>query len=358
MALEFRSIAAQVADALCAEIGDRVWTGMLPGERALAEKYQVSRKTLRKALAHLREQGLVTTGRSRGSEVCLARRRRRVATSPRIALLLPEPLEASRPYTSLWVNRLMVLLHDIGHPLEIHTGSKFYGQHAGRSLSRLCAAHPSRCWLIARSNRALQEWFVSSGVPAIITGSAHPGVRLPSVDIDHRALCRHSATLFLRHGHRRLALFLEPGGHAGDAESAAGFGEGVASKADAAEPLVCMPERTPGSIIRESKRILARSDPPTGWLVSNSYSYLTVLSYFASIGLRVPHDVSVVSRDAETFLRFMHPTPTYYSTAPTRYARAVHQAVKRVLAGVMDPFSIRIMPDLVPGSSVGPPRCV
>jgi LacI family transcriptional regulator len=250
----------------------------------------------------------------------------------------------------------MVLLHEMGHPLEIITGSKYYSPHAGRSLSRLCATHPSVCWLIARSNRALQEWFAANGVPAIVTGSAHPGVRLPSVDIDHRALCRHSAALFLRHGHRRLALFLEAGGHAGDAESAAGFSEGVASAPDAPEPLVCMPERTPASIIRESKRLLARPDRPTGWLVSNSYSYLTVLSYFASIGLRVPHDISVVSRDEETFLRFMHPTPTYYSTKPTRYAQAVHQAIKRVLSGVTDPFTIRIMPDLIPGSSVGAPR--
>ena len=51
---------------------------------------------------------------------------------------------------------------------------------------------------------------------------------LPSVDIDHRALCRHSAALFLRHGHRQLALFLERGGHGGDVESEQGFREGLA----------------------------------------------------------------------------------------------------------------------------------
>jgi DNA-binding LacI/PurR family transcriptional regulator len=351
MTLHFQSIAAQVSQALRAEIGNRAWDESLPGERQLAERFQVSRKTIRKALAELRAEGMLATQRNRGSVIKKQPAGRR-APSARIALLLPQPLEASRPFTALWVNRLMGLLQETGHPLQIFHGAKYFGQNATRTLARLTAANAARCWIIGGSNRPLQEWFAGSGVPTIISGSAHAGVDLPSVDVDHRALCRHCASLFLRHGHRHLALFLEHGGHAGDAESEQGFREGVAAAADAPAPVVCSAERSASSIIREAKRLIGRKDRPTAWLVANSYAYLTVLSYLASVGLRVPQDISVVSRDEETFLRFMHPTPMYYSIKPAKFAHALHLGLKRVLAGDTSDFSIRIVPDLIKGASV------
>ena len=247
-------------------------------------------------------------------------------------------------------------------PAEVNVGTSvsfeatYFGEHSGRSLARLTSAHPALCWIVGGSNRPLQEWFAASGIPAIISGSAHAGIPLPSVDVDHRALCRHSAALFLRHGHRQLALMLERGGHAGDAESEQGFREGVAAANDAFEPLVCSPERSASGVIREMKRLLGRKDPPTGWLVSNSYAYLTVLSYLGSLGLRVPRDISVISRDEEMFLRFMHPTPTYYSTKPAKFAQALHQGLKRVLTGDNSAFALRIMPELVQGDSVATVR--
>lgn len=352
MPLSFQSMAAQLAQALRTEITRQTWQRSLPGERQLAERFQVSRKTVRKALAELRAEGVLTTERNRGSAIATPRGRRR-AIAPRIALLLPEPLEGSRPFTALWVNRLMGLLQEAGYPLQIFHGAKYYGAHAARSLARLTSSQPASCWIVGRSHRPLQEWFSASGLPTVISGSAHPGVALPSVDVDHRALCRHSAALFLRHGHQRLALFLERGGHGGDAESEQGFREGLAGL-DLPEPFVGAPERSAVSVIREVRRLLARKERPTGLLLSNSYSYLTVLSYLGSIGLRVPRDMSVVSRDDETFLRFMHPAPTYYSIPPAKFAHALHQALKRVLNGDKSAFSIRIMPDLVKGESVGP----
>ncbi len=354
MPLQFQSIAAQLAQALRQGIADGTWSRALPGERQLAAHYRVSRKTVRKALAELRAEGALQTARSRGSQVATARGRRR-PENPRIALLLPEPLEGSRPFTALWVNRLMALLQEMGHPLQIFHGAKFFGADAGRPLARLTGANSARCWIMARSNRPLQTWFAASGLPAIIAGSAHPGIALPSVDVDHRALCRHAASHLLRHGHRRLGLILEQGGYGGDVESEQGFREGVAAGAAGAEAMVRTAERSAPSILRELRHLLARPHPPTGLLLANSYSYLTVLSYLGSLGQRVPRDMSVVSRDEETFLRFMYPSPTYYATPPAKFARALLQGLRRVLAGDRTAFALRIMPDLIKGDSVGPP---
>lgn len=57
----------RVADDLAARIAAREITGRLPGERTLAQDYEVSYGTVRHALAVLRERGLVITRPMLGS---------------------------------------------------------------------------------------------------------------------------------------------------------------------------------------------------------------------------------------------------------------------------------------------------
>lgn len=354
MSLQFQSIAMQVAQALQAAIAEGKWVGALPAERQLAEDYQVSRKTVRRALASLRTSGVLQAEHRRGSLIASRHGPPRVVPSLRIGLLCPEPLERLRPFTVLWVSHLTKLLQEGGHHLQLFHGAKYYGAGAARALARLTGENPAQCWIIARSNARTQQWFAASGLPALIAGSALPGVGLPSVDVDHRALCRHCAALFLRLGHRRLAVFLEPGGLGGEVESEQGFREGLA--AAAAEVFVCSPERSAPAVIRDLKRLLGRRGTPTALLLSSSQSYLTVVSYLGSVGFRVPRDISVVSRDDEPFLRFMHPPPAHYSMSPARNAHALHQGLQRILGGDRSAFAIRVMPELVKGGSVGPAK--
>jgi DNA-binding GntR family transcriptional regulator len=59
----------QVADDLRRRIGAAEWAGRLPSEKTLAQEYQVALGTVRKALAELREEGLIRTDKGWGSYV-------------------------------------------------------------------------------------------------------------------------------------------------------------------------------------------------------------------------------------------------------------------------------------------------
>ncbi len=356
MQLKFRSYAEQVAEILRQEIKTGTWKEALPGERTLASRLQVSRKTLRRALAELRQEGLLAT--KRGSSTLIKRRSGPHLNRTRVALLLPTPLEAARPFTILWVNRLMALLQDRGLYLDIIHGPQYYGTKASHALGRLTVSHPAKAWIIAGSVIAMQEWFEESGIPVVISGSPHQGIVLPSVDLDHRAQCRHAATVFLRAGHRDLAIFLDRGGRAGDVESSEAFAEGAGDKARVTIVPVAKGGVNPGSeiIVRAVRRLLAMKPRPTGWLLANAAHYLTVLSYLGSLGLKVPDDISLISRDEEPFLRHLHPLPTHYSTSPARFANQLNRALQRLESGESGAFSLRIIPDLAQGRSIGPPR--
>jgi DNA-binding LacI/PurR family transcriptional regulator len=355
MTAPFKSIAAQVAQSLRDQIAQGAWRNRMPGERQLAARLQVSRRTLRTALAELRSDGTLATRASYASTIARKPALRSPASDRRIMLLLPEPLEGARPFTVLWVNQLTSMLRGHGFQLEVLPGSRYYAQSPARALAQVTSGNPSRCWILARSHRSLQAWFAEAGLPAVVCGSTHTGIHLPSVDLDHRAECRHAAGVFLRQGHRSLALLLERAGLAGEEESEHGFREGVAlARVNAPAPVVIRFERSVPAVKRGLDQLLSRPRPPTALLVSNSYTYLTVQSLLGSRGLQVPRDLSLISRDEEPFLAFLHPAPARYSAQPAKFAAALNRTLQQVLAGRINPTTVRLMPEFVPGESVGP----
>lgn len=236
--------------------------------------------------------------------------------------------------------------------------NKFYRGKPARSLKLLTDTQPAPYWILARSHRPLQEWFASSAVPALGCGSTHAGIDLQSVDIDHRAECRHAVGYFRRHGHRHLTLFLEKAGLAGDAGSEHGFREGAATADERAEvrATIVRWDRSVQSVKRALRTLLSLPTPPTALLVSNSYTYLTMQSLLAAEGRRVPRDISIISRDEEPFLPFLHPNPTRFSARPARFPTALQRALKKVVAGSGQGVATWIMPEFVAGESVAAPR--
>lgn len=355
----FTSLTAQVAAALREEIDRGVWSEWLPGERTLTETLQVSRKTLRKALAQLQREGRVEAVHGQGNRIAAP-----TSTAPPgvpgesiVALLTPDPLERMRPYTSLWVNHLKTLLIEKGARLRTLDGRKFFTQHPAKALEKLRAQYPAACWLLANSTEASQRWFAGHAIPCVVAGSCHPGIDLPQADLDHYALCRHAAGMLLGAGHRRVALLNERSGRAGDVESEAGFIAGVRESPHGdALPLVIHHEHSPVSLGKAVQRLLEMPNPPTALLLSNGASYLTVTSVLAQRGLRVPRDVSVVSRDDEPFFEFLVPPPTRYAASPHAFAKKLLKPLLQLLAGeAVVPRSTRILPAYAKGGSLGAP---
>jgi DNA-binding LacI/PurR family transcriptional regulator len=274
-----------------------------------------------------------------------------------VALLSPEPLERLRPAQTLWIDELRALLSERGVHLHVFHGRQWFRSCPERALHRLVSENPHDCWILALANTGTQRWFSRNGVRCVVAGTVHAGLELPSCDIDHRAMCRHAVGTLLGLGHRKVALVMSKSQLAGDLESEAGFREGVQQHSPRdVEGVCCLHDDSAVGVVQALRRMMTRTPAPTGILVANPFHCLTVMSSLFQMGLRVPSDVSVISRDDDRFLSYLVPEPTRYALAPRVIANSLFRMVLEQSQECSPKCQeLRLMPELIRGMSVARP---
>ncbi len=353
-----QSLVAQTVAFLDAQIAAGEWREWLPSERSLCELLQVSRNTLRAALAQMKAEGRIEPLHGAGNRITAKRAPAARAASTDVALLTPLPLERLRPLQSLWIDDMRALLSERGVRLRVFHGQHYYAANPGPALQKLTARNPHGCWIPMLANEAMQRWFARNQVPCVVAGSTYPGLDLPHRDLDHRAMCRHAAGVLLGAGHRRLVMLAQRSRRAGDLAGEAGFVEGVkASRHEGAEAMVVYHEDSVASVAQALRRILKLQPAPTALFVVHPHYYLAVASRLAQAGVRVPEQIALIARDDDPSLEFLVPVPARYRVNPHTLAKALLRPVLEVLdGGVVSQRASLIMPEFLRGESVGSAR--
>jgi len=348
-------------DQLCTALRDGLargdWPDWLPSERRLGLELRVGRNSLRTALQKLAGEGLIEIVAGQGT-----RNAGRVSGAPQpdsavFGLLSPVPLEQLRPRQALWIDELRGILSETERILRFVHGPQYFRANPSALLRKLVSQEQCGCWILIRSTKASQAWFERQGIPCVIAGSCHPGVDLPFVDLDYRAMCRHAATTLLQLGHRRIVYLTPVAEAAGDVHSETGFLEGMRKFPSAeAEGLIVHHQANKPSIAQTVRRLMESARPPTALLVNQSYHYLTVFSILAQLGWRTPQDVSLICRDEDRFLSFLEPEPARYVEDPHLFARKLARTTATLMKErPAKPPRAQIIPRLLRGASMAPP---
>lgn len=332
------------------------WVGSLPGERELSQVLQVSRPTLRAALVTLEREGWVAV--KQGMRRVILRGALPVDSGAGgvgrvVGLLSSVPLHEIVPHAQAWTDRFREVLAKEGYELQVHCGRRWYGQSPERALATLTHQAPAAVWALFVAPAAMQRWFEGSKLGCVVSGSLHPGVRLPSVDFDHRATSRHAAGRLAALGHRTLVFLRQGSTSAGDVESAMGFYEGIEGAAGVTVE-VADHDGTPEGIRRAVAALVRRSPKPTGFLVARAHAALRVASELAQRGVRIPQDASVICRDSDDFLEYLSPALACYKLDPKTHAQRLANVLLQVgHHGLRGAPQVRLMPTFDPGESVG-----
>ena len=327
-----KSLASQTCAVLREYLAAGEWQGVMPGERELCHRMQVSRVTLRAALAQLQSDGVLRSSQGRRREIVSVPGPAQKQLAARAGVILLSAVAHAGLTASklLWLDELREQLAARGMPLEFIVSGAATSTRPARLLKEVTARHPGAAWVLLRSSAAMQRWFADQKLPTVIAGSRHQGNDLPCVDIDYFAVCRHAAGSLLARGCRRLGLVMTRNMLAGDIDSEAGFRAGAGEHAVA----VCCHDGTPDGLGRALGEFMKNeSECPDGLLVEHGTHAVSVLGHLLRLGWQVPQQVKLISRDDDPFLEHVVPVPARYVMDASLYARHISRTLFRSLDG-------------------------
>jgi DNA-binding LacI/PurR family transcriptional regulator len=349
------SLAAQATDALRQAIISGNWSDFLPSERRLCELLQVSRPTIRKALSQLAQDGVIAIHQGRRNRLLGAPPRSDSGTGRLVAIVTPEPV-AQMPFaTYRGVSEMRTHLAEQGFATEALVCPPGSPRLQRRKLEEFFRQTRVSCCVLLSVSRTIQQWFDQNRMPALVLGSCHPGVRLPSIDFDYRTICRHAAGILLARGHRRLALVVPDSGAAGDLASEQGFREAADRRTggDVAHVTIVRHNGTAQQVTHKLDSLFRSPHPPTALLVAKTQHVFVVLMYLLRRGLQVPDAVSFIARDHDPAFVNVIPQVAHYSLGQDTYVQRLSRLMLQLVnQGSLPPEPNLIFPRFCPGGTL------
>jgi len=348
------SLVAQTAAILKEHLATTSTGEQLPSERQLCTQMGVSRMTLRAALARLTDEKLIKSHKGRRHMVMTQGAEKSTTRSRSVVVLSPVALQRVDPRVLFWIDELREALNEKDYKLDFLAQRSCYSERPGRALTELTSRLRPAAWLLYLSTHAMQMWFSEHGQPAVIPGSPYGEVRLPSVDVDYRATCRHAVGCFLARGHKFFALLNPRSIAGGDVESERGFLEAGESAGSEIEAMVVRHDGSVPGICASLDRLLQRKRQPTAFLVSRPTHALTALGHLVRRGVKFPKEATLIARDHDSFLEYAVPSIARYQADPLLFAHKLSRIVFEMASGGdARPRDCRIIPQLIPGNTLG-----
>ncbi len=345
-------LSAQAAATIRRAVEEGRWHEFLPSERRLCDILRVSRPTIRAAVHLLAKEGWLDIRQGRRSRLLAGPGRRRGPKSRLVVLVSTTP--AWQMHQSIYqsIAEMRTHLAEHGFTTEILTFHARGVTARRHKIEAFMRQNSVLCWVLVSLDKALQLWFSDRSIPALVLGSCHPGVTLPSLDVDYRSVCRHAAGVFLSKGHRQLALIVRDFGLAGDLASEAGFCEAIArhSPKDSAHGQIVRHNGTVSNLHAKLDNLFHSARPPTALLVAQPQHIIWVLTYLLKHGINVPDSVSVISRDREILFDDAIAHYRYESDAFAR--RLSHLMLQMVGQGFLAPEPSLVFPRFCPAGTV------
>ena len=345
-----------VADALRRDLltGKIKPASVLPGERLLAKRFEVSYMTCRRAIELLVAEGL-----------CERRGQRTLAT--------PEAQQLAR---SVRLNLLCFQLNTFSEPL-IKAADQVAHQHGW--LTQLTIVHgvndrfalqaiasgepclfllPSNELLKGRISRALEK----SHAPIIIVGNNTEEEKTPWVKADDKLKMRLAINHLQALGHQSMLFTFDNIGHSGISECLEEWTLHEQGKTgDYPRPVLRVNtksfESRPHTARRSIKNYFADHPSPSAIICDNDELALGVLQGLRDLGLKVPEDVSILSFGNTILAEYASPSLTVMDVQFDRHIRIATDLIANALNGqAFVPKGHIIRPRLIKRESTAPVR--
>lgn len=330
------------------------WRDRLPSERTLCKLFLVSRSTLRSALSQLETDGILEIRHGSPTRIKATNLREAASRSSfKVCVVIVRESEEKIGSDQDFYHSLYYRFTKAHLACELLVVSERSFTSQKYDLQNWLK-NDSRClWLLMYPGKNTQQWFAHYAPhDTLVIGHVLPGINLPSIDCNHRAVGRHAAGTLLARGHRSIALFGTQRRLPGDEEGEAGFLEALQQHRD----VTVIPfrhQQTRASIIRQMELLVRRLPDVTALFGYKRMAMMAAMVQLVRRGVKVPQQLSIVSRDY--YPAFEH-LPFSVASYPMLYPFLTREACKQALAKRRDPdaalTSVRLLPELREGNSI------
>ncbi len=336
-------------------IENRRWTSELPSEAELGREFQVSRMTLRKALAQLAaEEWIALGGRGLSHRVLRRPRKKKRPAEPTartIRVLTPFGFSGWNTTAFELLETLSERISATGYRVEIEHHRGLFEKFQASKLARLDALPDTAAWLLFYSTAPIQRWFAASGRPTMVVGRIHGDIPLPCIYPDTSAAARHAAGRLYSCGHREMIYFIE---------NLTSLGDQIASEVFVAEARrlgasarIVNYEGDPPSIRNAVLDVMASRPRPTAFASGSPGIAITVLCHLLSAGIRVPAEAGVIALWDDVDLDVTFPTIARYRTDGRIMGRKIeHMLMDLIRHGPGKVRAVPMIPEFIAGGSI------
>lgn len=353
-AFKRQTLVEQITNRLREDIRNGSLTGQLPPERILCEQLHASRPIVRRAIHHLRDEGMLhLSSRQPARIVKSTSQRRRTGSETKVVLLFAAAPGIISQWPLMVIDQMRREFTDKGIRFDIVMEPALGRKQIETHMHRLVSLHRASHWILAGPPLKVQEWFRGKPYSVTSMGNSFPEAHIPYVNDDLRGVTRHAASVFLGLGHRKIVFLMRDRGLAGEALEENGFRD--AFTADNATACSIIKHQGRVDSIRERlERIFTSQSDVTAILVSHAEDTIVVINWFWEQGIKVPEDVSLISFEWAGFLERIRPRPAWYYSDPKEHARKICRLVLRSPGDTRSPRLV--FPKFVKNGAVSHPR--
>jgi LacI family transcriptional regulator len=263
--------------------------------------------------------------------------------------------DIQNPFFARIAHDIEVLARECGHNLVIGSSEEELGQEI--SLLASLQSLSIRGFIVAPTSaddNSHLERLVAENVPLVLIDRVAQGVECDSVVVDNEGGARKAVEYLISAGHRRIGLLQDDTRIFTSRERLHGYQAALAAhgiKAD--ERLTSVSQSTVEHAVDATIRLFSQKNPPTALFTVDSLMTQGALLAFRSMGISIPHDVSLIGFDDFNLATFTDPQITVVSQPVSEIGRAAARLLFDRLAGKGEPLQkIRFETKLIVRGSV------
>ncbi len=289
----------QVAEAIEEEILARKWTDKLPGIVALAKDFNVNRNTIQKALKILEGKQLLAS-MGQGSRRLILIPDDPVPRTLKVGMLLYEEVDQSK---GEWIFETRHHLEEAGHTVIILPETLSGMKMDVRKIASAVAKCDVDAWLIVAASDNVLRWFVEQKTPILSICGSSKGLPIAAISLDFYFVFVQIMDQLISLGHQRIVCLSRE-------NIAAEYERQLARPGPIAKSLIanglsfspynwpCF-ENDPDKLHHILDQLF-REEPPTAFVVDESFLATVVFHHLIQRGLKIPDDVSLFCSEPPT----------------------------------------------------------